>query len=124
MTRSTSFGSKPKVTLTGTGTITITAGFAANIDIELYFDFTWDVLSNDIYIKFTITVDWSVEAWFNVEFVAQFIATIEDLTSFSKPYAFVIGVVPVKFTILPPFLTLDLKNEPQYTQNKLLSNHL
>jgi len=104
-----SFGNEPKFTLSGDGTITITAGRSIDCSMKLYFKFEWDFFSfTDIYIKFYLTIDWSVQVWFDAEFIGTIVVEIEKLLSFGQYFSFWIGPVPV---IMKPFIQIDAKLE-------------
>eukprot|EP01084_Bolivina_argentea_P301426 520030_1 len=100
------FGTKPKFIFTGTGTMTIKAGYDIDLSITLDFSFRWVVLTEEIKVFFQLNVDYGLTSWFGVELVGEVEARIENLLKFGKIFTFFIGPVPV---VIKPFIAISAR---------------
>lgn len=101
-----STGSSPEFAFSGTGSLTLSAGFEFALDMSLDFEFTWDVLSADIHLFFVFNIDYGISLNLGAELLGQVEAAINDLIDVGQVLTFAIGPVPV---IIKPFVSLSAK---------------
>ena len=90
----------------GIGTINTSLIYSFYIDVDLDFEFNWDVLGDDVYMYYTLNSDYNFFIDFNLEFEGIIQVLINDLIKFGRYYFFFLGPVPV---VIKPFIDIDLK---------------
>merc|ERR1719464_1556743 len=97
-------GPDTEFVFSGSGTMTLSAGAEFALSLSLEFEFDWDIFTGDIYVYFTLSVDYGLSLTLGAELLGQVMAEVNDIFNIGKTLTFAIGPVPV---IIRPFVSLS-----------------